>query len=171
MRYLGGGVGHRGQGVSLEASRQAAARVERTAHAEDGRGIHDVAHMDSESSRRGAQDDLGDVHDEAAGMELDGELEVKDTDVESEGRYDDDDAAQDALQDKPEETLEHHGELDWDEDDDQFEEPGDGLSDDDGERSGAEDDNQMAPSGGPEDSDDEDLYYNDPYADLGFNTL
>ena len=104
MRYLGGGVGHRGQGVSLEASRQAAARVERTAHAEDGRGIHDVAHMDSESSRRGAQDDLGDVHDEAAGMELDGELEIKDTDGMSEGGYDDDDARQN----KPEENFEHH---------------------------------------------------------------
>lgn len=168
MRYLGGGVGHRGQGVSLEASRQAAARVERTAHAEDGRGIHDVAHMDSESSRRGAQDDLGDVHDEAADMELDGELEVKDTDVESEGRYDDDDAAQDALQDKPEETLEHHGELDWNEDDDQFE---DGVSDDDSEHSGAEDGTPMAPHSGGEDSDDEDLYYDDPYTQLRFNPL
>ena len=28
-----------------------------------------------------------------------------------------------------------------------------------------------APSGGLEDIDDEDLYYNDPYAKLGFNAL
>ena len=28
-----------------------------------------------------------------------------------------------------------------------------------------------APSGGPEDIDDEDLYCNDPYAKLGFNAL
>ena len=62
-------------------------------------------------------------------------------------------------------------ELDWGEDDHQFEEPGNGLSDDGGERSGAEDDNQTAPSGGPEDIDGEELYYNDPYAKLRFNAL
>ena len=162
MRYLGGGVGHRGQGVSLEASRQAAARVERNAHAEDGHGTHDVAHLDPGSSRSEEQDQSEDVYEDD--MELDADL---DADGVSEDGYDYDDA----LQDKQEEDIEHHGELDWDEDEDQFEEPDDGLSDDDGEHSGAEDDNQMAPSGGPEDSDDEDLYYNDPYADLGFNAL
>ena len=61
-------------------------------------------------------------------MELDADVEVKDADGVSEDGYDYDDA----LQDKQEENIEHHGELDWDEDDDQFEELGDGLSDDDG---------------------------------------
>ena len=97
-------------------------------------------------------------------MELDADLEV--TDVESEGGYDDNDALQDALRDKPEKNFEHHGEHDWDEDDDQLDELEDGLSDDDGKPSGAENDNQMAPNGGSEDSDDEDLYQNDPYADV-----
>ena len=53
----------------------------------DGRGTHDVAHLDSESSRRGAQDDLEDVHDEAD-MELDADLQGKDIDVESEALAD-----------------------------------------------------------------------------------
>ena len=85
--------------------------------------------------------------------------------MESEGGYDDDDdALQDALRDKSGENLEHHGERDWNEDDDQLDELEDGLSDDDGKPSGAENDNQMAPNGGPEDS--QDLYQNDPYADV-----
>ena len=41
----------------------------------------------------------------------------------------------------------------------------------DGEHFGADDDTQMAPNGGPEDSDDEDLYYNDLYADLGVQCI
>ena len=39
-----------------------------------------------------------------------------------------------------------------------------GHSDDDGKPSGAEDDKQMAPNGGPEDS--QDLYKNDLYTEI-----
>ena len=113
------------------------------------------------AQKRGAED----AHE--ADMELDADLEVEDADSVSEGGYNDDDA----VQDEPEETFEHYSELDWDKDEDQYDELEDGLSDDDGEHFGAEDDTQMAPNGGPEDSDDEELYYNDPYADLGFNAL
>ena len=94
-------------------------------------------------------------------------MEVKDTDGMSEGGYNDNNARQN----EPEENFEHYGKLDWDKNEDQFDELEDGLSDYDSEHFGAEDDTQMAPNGGHEDSDDEDLYYNDPYADLEFNAL
>ena len=56
-------------------------------------------------------------------MELDADLEVEDADSVSEGGYNDDDA----VQDEPEETFEHYSELDWDKDEDQFDELEDGL--------------------------------------------
>ena len=72
------------------------------AHAKDGRYTHVVAHMDPRSSRSREQDQSEDVHE--ADMELDADLEVKDTDVVSSGEYDNDDA----FQDEPEENFEHH---------------------------------------------------------------
>ena len=129
MRYLGGGVGHRGIGVSLDASRAHASRSNQ-------KPSHKVAGEERDS---GSEDDLEDVNegDEPHREDLENEAGEQKTGSQEDGEDGEED------DEEAEEDIDHGGQSDDDSESGFDGDESDGADRDDGHESADQEEDEL----------------------------